>query len=214
MELTIHGKQLDVGDALRTHVTDKLSDINSKYFNHAAYGTVTFSKEGHGHGQIRALIQIKIGKNITVTADDTAGDAYGSFDSAAEKVAKQMRRYKTRLRDHHDRLEQTPEEEIKKARDYVLAANPEALEEPKTEDDVPMGDDPVIVAELTTDIETMSVSDAVMRMDLADLNAILFVNVKDGALNMVHRRPDGNIGWIDTEHALNNEKKTLKVVSG
>ena len=83
---------MDVGDALRTHVNEKLEDINSKYFNHATFATVTFSKEGHGHGQIKAHIQIRIGKDISVMADTLAGDAHGAFDAAAEKVAKQMRR--------------------------------------------------------------------------------------------------------------------------
>lgn len=195
MQLTVQGKQLDVGEALRTHVTEKIEDLNSKYFNHATFATVTFSKEGHGHGVIKAHIHIQVGKNITVMADDKAGDAHSAFDSAAEKVAKQLRRYKTRLRDHHARMEQTPEGEIQKARDYTLAAEPEEQEEP--DDGVPQGDDPVVVAEISTDIQTMSVSDAVMRLDLAGQTALLFRNAKHKGLNMVYRRPDGNIGWID-----------------
>ena len=197
MQLTVQGKQMDVGDALRTHVTEKLEDINSKYFNHATFATVTFSKEGHGHGITNAHIHIRVGKDIMVMADSTAGDPYGAFDTAAEKVAKQLRRYKKRLRDHHERLEQTPENEIIKARSYTLAAEPEAHDEEPEE--VPHGQDPVIVAEISTDIQTMSVSDAVMRMDLAGQTAMLFRNAKHNGLNMVYRRPDGNIGWVDPE---------------
>ena len=203
MELTVQGKQLDVGDALRDHVTNKLEDLNSKYFNHATFGTVTFSKEGHGHGIIKAHIHIQVGKNINVMADDTAGDAYGAFDSAAEKVGKQMRRYKKRLRDHHERLEQSPELEIIRARSYTLAAETEN----EKQDDDQDGEDPVIIAEITTDIQKMSVSDAVMRMDLAGQPALLFRNAKHNGLNMVYRRPDGNIGWIDPEETVDNTAK-------
>lgn len=203
MQITVQGKQMDVGDALRTYVNEKLEDINSKYFNHATFATVTFSKEGHGHNQIRSHIQIRIGKDIMVMADAMAGDAHGAFDTAAEKVAKQMRRYKTRLRDHHDRLQQTPETEFMKARDYTLAN-----ESDKEEDDnngVPEGDDPVVVAEITTDIQTMSVSDAVMRLDLSGQQAMMFRNAKHKKLNMVYRRSDGNIGWVDPTTAEEGE---------
>lgn len=208
MQITVQGKQIDVGDALRTHVEEKLEDINSKYFNHATYATVTFVKEGHGHGQIKARIHIQVGKNIKVMADCLAGDPYAAFDSAAEKVAKQMRRYKKRLRDHHERLEQTPESEIMKARDYVLAVEPEREEENEPDDGVPQGEDPVIVAELATSIQTMSVGEAVMRMDLSGQPALMFRNVKNNELNMVYRREDGNIGWVDpSEAAANNASK-------
>lgn len=202
MQITIQGKQMDVGDALRTHVEEKLGDINSKYFNNATFATVTFAKEGHGHGQIKAHIHIQVGKNIMVMSDCLSGDPYGAFDAASEKVAKQMRRYKKRLRDHHERLEQTPESEIMKARDYVLAVEPERKEEDKEPDDgVPHGEDPVIVAELATSIQTMSVGEAVMRMDLSGQPALMFRNVKNDELNMVYRREDGNIGWVDPSEA-------------
>lgn len=192
MQLIVQGKQIDVGEALRNHVTGKLEDINSKYFNHATDATVTFSKEGHGHGLTRAHISIRVGKNIMIMGEAVEGEPYASFDSAAEKVAKQMRRYKKRLRDHHDRMERAADAEGVAARDYVLAA------EPETDDDtLPQGDDPVIIAEMTTNIQTMSVSEAVMRMDLAGQTALLFRNAKNNELNMVYRRPDGNVGWID-----------------
>ncbi len=200
MELTVHGKQIDVGDALRTHVTDKIEDLNQKYFDHAAYATVTFSREGHGHQQTKTHIQIQVGKNIMVMSDATEGDPYVSFDAAAEKVAKQLRRYKRKLRDHHARMEKSPEETITKARDYVLAAAVEQNDEPEEQ----AGDGPVIIAEMTTDVQTMSVSEAVMRMDLSGDQALMFRNASHGGLNVVYRRPDGNVGWIDPE----NEVKT------
>ncbi len=200
MELNVHGKQIDVGDALRTHVEDKLEDLNEKYLNHAAFATVTFSREGHGKPATKTHISIQLGKNIMVVADATEHDPYASFEAAAEKVGKQMRRYKKKLRDHHERQDHTPEGEILKARDYVLAAAPEQDDEPISEErDIPKGDDPVVIAEMTKDIETMSVSDAVMRLDLSGENALLFHNASNGELNMIYRRTDGNIGWVDPQ---------------
>ena len=199
MELNVHGKQIDVGDALRTHVEDKLEDLNQKYFNHATFATVTFSREGHGKASTKAHISVQLGKNIMVVADATDPDPYASFEAAAEKVGKQMRRYKRKLRDHHERLEQTPENEIFKARDYVLAAASEQDDEPEES----LDQEPLVIAEMTKDIETMSVSEAVMRLDLSGEPFLVFFNAKNGGLNIVHAREDGNIGWIDPENGEN-----------
>ncbi|HOO81411.1 MAG TPA: ribosome-associated translation inhibitor RaiA [Alphaproteobacteria bacterium] len=199
MELNVHGKQIDVGDALRTHVEDKLEDLNQKYFNHATFATVTFSREGHGKASTKAHISVQLGKNIMVVADATDPDPYASFEAAAEKVGKQMRRYKRKLRDHHERLEQTPENEIFKARDYVLAAASEQDDEPEES----LDQEPLVIAEMTKDIETMSVSEAVMRLDLSGEPFLVFFNAKNGTLNIVHAREDGNIGWIDPENGEN-----------
>jgi len=133
-----------------------------------------------------------------VVADATDPDPYASFEAAATKVGKQMRRYKKKLRDHHDRIELTPEDEIKKARDYVLSAIPEQDDQPLSDEtDIPVGDDPAVIAEMTTDIQTMSVSDAVMRLDLSGESALMFYNASNDAINMVYKRSDGNIGWVD-----------------
>ncbi len=197
MELNVHGKQMDVGDALRGHVMGKIEDLNQKYFNHATFATVTFSREGHGKPQTRAHISIQIGKNIMVVADAIEADPYVSFENAAEKIGKQMRRYKRRLRDHHDRLEQTPEAEVQQARDYVLAA---AVEQDTAQtEDLADHTVPVVVAEMTTRIDTMSVSEAVMRLDLSNQPALLFRNATHNGINMVYRRPDGNVGWVDPD---------------
>lgn len=195
MELSVHGKQIDVGDALRTHVEDRLEDLNEKYFNHATFATVTFSKEGHGKPRTKAHISIQLGKNIMVVADALDPDPYASFEAAATKVGKQMRRYKKKLRDHHDRLEQTPEGEFLKARDYVLAAAPEQDDAPEEEH----AQDPVVVAEMSQNIQTMSVSEAVMRLDLSGEPALMFRNASHDGLSMVYKRSDGNIGWVDPE---------------
>ncbi len=197
MELAIHGKQMDVGDALRAHVTDRLEDINSKFFNRAIDVGVTFSPESHSF--VKAHVSLRVGKDIMVQASATETTAYLAFDSAADKVAKQLRRYKQRLRDHHDRLEQTPESELTKANDYVLAVKAmDGLSDKDVEDeDIPQGDDPLVIAEVSTNIQKMSVADAVMRMDLSGQSALLFRNPKNNRLNMIYRRTDGNIGWVE-----------------
>ncbi len=197
MELAIHGKQMDVGDALRTHVTARLEDINSKYFNRAIDVNVTFSPESHAF--IKSHVSLRVGRDIMVQASATEANAYAAFDAAAEKVAKQLSRYKRRLRDHHERLEQSPETELTKAQDYVLAVKKiEGLSDKEVEEeDVPQGNDPLIIAEVSTNIQKMSVADAVMRMDLSGQSALLFRNPKNNRLNMVYRRSDGNIGWVE-----------------
>jgi len=193
MQLSVQGKQMEVGDALRTYVSAKIEDINAKFFNHATDATVTFSPEGHGHGLTRAHISIRVGRDIMVMADAKENDPYLSFDVASDKVAKQLRRYKNRLRDHHERHERAA---VLKAPYYVIA------DEPEQDDNVPQGDDPVTIAEMVTDIQTLCVSDAVMRLDLGGQTALLFRNAKHGELNLVYRRPDGNVGWIDPANAL------------
>lgn len=205
MELTVHGKQIDVGDALRTHVEEKIEDLNSKYFNHTTYATVTFSKEGHGHPKIKSLISIKLGKDIMIIADAVEHDPYVAFDAASEKAGKQLRRYKRRLRDHHEHMEQTPESESQKAMNYVIQAMPESIAGGGANDhdevtEAENGKDPVIIAEMSSDIQTMAVADAVMRMDLSNQTALLFRNASNGRLNVVYKRPDGNVGWIDPEN--------------
>ena len=185
MQISIHGKQMDLGDALRTHISDKLEDLNEKYFNRAIDAQVTMAPEGHAF--VKAHVSIRVGKDISVMADAQDTDAYAAFDSASEKVAKQLRRYKKRLRDHHDRLE---EDNVIPAQNYILSPEKETQEEPDLHE-------PVIVADVITNIQNMSVSEAVMRLDLSGENALMFRNATHDGLNMVYRRSDGNIGWVD-----------------
>ena len=198
MDLTINGKQMNVGDALRTHVTEKLNDIDAKYFNRAFAVGVTFAPEGHGF--IKTHISLKVGKDIMVTATTTEAEAYASFDAAAMKIAKQLRKYKNRLRDHHERIEQTPESEMIKAREYTLASETlDSANEQHEEESKEVADDKLIVAEMPMQIQKMSVSEAVMRLDLAGHTALLFRNPKNNSLNMVYKRADGNIGWVEPQ---------------
>lgn len=190
MKPIIQGKQMDVGDALRTHVTEKLDETKSKYFNRITDASVTFSREGHGHGLYRCRISFRVGKNVHVVAEAMEGDPYLAFNEANERLGKQLRRYKNRLRDHNERQEASAQIESLQVPDYTIAAQAEG------EDDAEHGD-PVVIADMTTEIETLTVSEAVMRMDLAGRDMFLFRNGGHGGLNVVYRRPDGNIGWID-----------------
>ena len=195
MEFIVHGKHIDVGDALRTHMKDKMEDINEKYFNRAIDTTVTMGREGNS--QFKVHLSMRVGKDIMVQSTTIAGDPYGAFDQAAEKVATQLRRYKKRLRDHHERLEEVPGE----APAYMIKENviaPDNKDDEKEEEVLGDGE-PVIVAEMTRNIQKMTVSEAVMRMDLAGESAMLFKNSKTEGLNMVYKRSDGNIGWVDPE---------------
>lgn len=200
MQLSINGKQMDLGDALRAHITDKIEDINQKYFNRAIDATITLSPEGHAF--TKSHVSIRVGKDIMVVADAQDTDPYASFDAASEKVAKQLRRYKKRLRDHHERLE---EDNVIPAQNYVLSPEPESHDELEKHE-------PVVVADMVTNIQTMSVSEAVMRLDLSGENALLFRNAHHDGLNMIYRRTDGNIGWVDPEG--NESAFNKKAVNG
>ena len=189
MQLSVNGKQLDIGDSLKEYIEREVPSIVEKYFANPTNADVTVSKEG---ATFRTDIAVHVGKGIIVQGHAQSGDPYASFDEAAEHMAKRLRRYKRRLRDHH--RDRSQKEEILRASQYVLAAEEET--DPGTSE-YPEPDQPVIVAEMQTQIETLSVGAAVMRMDLANIPAMMFRNSAHGGLNMVYVRPDGNIGWVD-----------------
>lgn len=189
MQLSVNGKQLDIGDSLKEYIEREVPAIVEKYFANPTDADVTVSKEGT---TFRTDIAVHVGKGIVVQGHARSGDPYASFDEAAEHMAKRLRRYKRRLRDHH--RDRSQKEEILRASQYVLAAEEEADSETNEH---PEPDQPVIVAEMQTQIETLSVGAAVMRMDLANIPAMMFRNSAHGGLNMVYVRPDGNIGWVD-----------------
>ncbi len=187
MQLSVKGKQLNVGDALRTHVSDSLSRILGKYFGDAIDVSVTISRDGHRY---RAVVVAHVGRGIQVQAQGSAEEPYPAFDTAAEHLAKRLRRYKGRLRDHHK--DSGPKAETLLAQQYILAGD----DEEEAAEDVGQGQ-PAVVAEMITEIPSLTVSEAVMRMDLADQPALMFRNSSHSGLNMIYRRSDGNIGWID-----------------
>ncbi|HKM70858.1 MAG TPA: ribosome-associated translation inhibitor RaiA [Stellaceae bacterium] len=188
MQLTVTGKQIDTGGAVRRYVETSLGSILGKYFKTAIEAHVVFSKEAH---LSRVEVSVHIGRGIVVNAGAAAAAPFAAFDTAAERIAKQMRRYKRRLRDHHAKAREFSESD-ERARDYVLAPFAEEAEEDG-------GGGPAVVAEMSTNLPNLTVGEAVMRMDLADAPVLLFRNRSHGELNLVYRRTDGNIGWIDPE---------------
>jgi ribosomal subunit interface protein len=189
MHITVTGKQIDVGDALRRHTQAAVEDIAEKYFSNALEAHVVFSREAH---LIQCDLQVHVGRGILVRSEADANEAYAAFDIAADRIDKRLRRYKRRLRDHHAQDKQRERAETL-GRTYVLQpGEDEAAPPPEAEHPQPM-----VIAEMETPIPQLSVSEAVMRLDLADLPALMFRNSAHGTLNVIYRRRDGNIGWID-----------------
>ncbi|MBP2299974.1 ribosome hibernation-promoting factor, HPF/YfiA family [Azospirillum picis] len=189
MQLSVKGKQLDVGDALRTHVADSLNAVVGKYFDKPIEATVILTKDAHLY---KADIQVHVGRGIMLQSGADATEPYPAFDLAAEKLAKRLRRYKRRLRDHHS----AENGGAMPARYQILEAEREDSQD-EAEAQVDGAHQPMVVAEMETSIPTLSVSEAVMRLELAQAPAMMFHNGAHGRLNMVYRRADGNIGWVD-----------------
>ncbi len=188
INLSVKGRQLDLGDALREHVAEKLDGVFEKYFGDAIEVVVTLSREGHLY---RSLVQAHVGRGIQMQASADAGEIYAAFDASADRLAKRLRRYKRRLRDHH---KGTPQLAGIPALQYVLAA-PE-----DDEDEEPAGGDdaaPPIIAEMEGEVPELTVGEALMRLDLSEEPALMFRNRAHGGLNMIYRRRDGNVGWVD-----------------
>lgn len=188
MQISVSGKQVDVGESLRTHIDKRLQEGISKYLDRVTHVTVVISRESH---LFRADINGNTGTSsgITIKSRGESSDVYAAFDEAADKIEKQLRRYKRRLTNHHKKVNPAELEAIRGVK-YVLAGSQQ--EEEKE-------DAPIIIAEKATHIENLSVSEAVMKMDLADLPALLFFNSASGRINVVYRRVDGNISWVDPE---------------
>ncbi len=186
MRYQISGKQIDIGEALQTHVKTDLGVVVEKYAERPTDALVVFSKSGH---EFVCEATVHLSTGLTAQAKAHAPEIYAAFDSCSEKMEKQLRRYKRRLKDHHkDRSEPV---ELSGASSYILASESETGEtEP---DDL----QPVIVAEMETSIPSLSVGEAVMQMELAGAPVLVFRNEGKDGLNVVYRRDDGNIGWID-----------------
>ncbi|WP_347311792.1 ribosome hibernation-promoting factor, HPF/YfiA family [Defluviimonas sp. SAOS-178_SWC] len=187
MRYRISGKQIDVGDALQTHVKSELGETVEKYSQRPTDATVIFSRDAY---EFICEATVHLSTGLTATAKGNATEVYAAFEACREKMDKQLRRYKRRLKDHHrDRTEPV---EFAGAPMYVLAANGGSADsEPDTLQ-------PMIIAEMETQIPSLSVGEAVMQMELAGAPLLVFRNEKSGGVNVVHRRDDGNVGWIDT----------------
>lgn len=186
MRYQISGKQIDIGAALQTHVQTELGEAVSKYAQRPTDALVVFSKSGH---EFVCEATVHLSTGLTAQAKAHQNEIYAAFDACCEKMEKQLRRYKRRLKDHHkDRSEPV---EISGASSYILASQDES------EDQEPETLQPIIVAEMETKIPSLSVGEAVMQMELAGSPVLVFRNEGKTGLNVVYRRDDGNIGWID-----------------
>ncbi|WIV50734.1 ribosome-associated translation inhibitor RaiA [Marivivens sp. LCG002] len=186
MRYQISGKQIDIGEALQTHVKTELEATLEKYAGRPTEAYIVFSKSG---SELVAETVVHLSTGLTCQAKGHAHDIYAAFDSCLEKMDKQLRRYKRRLKDHHrDRAEPV---ELSEVSSYILAGIDDHGEA-EPEDLAPM-----IIAEMETKIPSISVGEAVMQMELAHAQLQVFRNEKHGGVNVVYRREDGNIGWID-----------------
>jgi len=188
MRFQISGKQIDVGEALQTRVKDELSVVMEKYSQRPTDALVVFSRDAHNF-VCEATVHLSSG--LTAQAKAQANDVYAAFDACVEKMDKQLRRYKRRLKDHHrERIEPVV---FAEASSYILAADkgPDSIE-PETLQ-------PIIIAEMEARIPALSAGEAVMQMELSSANVLIFRNERHGGLNVVYRRDDGNIGWVDPQ---------------
>ena len=187
MHIQVQGKQIEVGAALTEHVTRQLEACTRKYFGRPVNATVTFSRDSR---DFRCDARIHLPTGLTATSRGRAGDCYSAFEQGAERIEKQLRRYKRRLRDHHH--ERQKPIEAAEAPAYVLGAADSAGAAAETD-----GRQPVIVAEMSRSIESLSVGAAVMQMEMANRPFLMFRNHANGRFNLVYRRDDGNVGWVD-----------------
>lgn len=186
MRYQISGKGMDVGDALQIHVKSELGETLEKYAGRPTDATVVFSKSSY---EFHCEATVHLSTGLTAASTGKSGEIYAAFESCREKMDKQLRRYKRRLKDHQ--RERPAPVEFAGAPSYILAANDSADEaEPDTLQ-------PIIIAEMETRVPTLSVGEAVMQMELSHAPLLVFRNEKTGGVNVVHRRDDGNIGWID-----------------
>jgi ribosomal subunit interface protein len=190
MEIRVSGHQVDTGEALRTHVRDRMQTIADKYFARAISAQVTFGRGPHDNGFVCDIVA-HVMQGVILKGAGSAMEAHRSFDGAADKIEKQLRRYMRRLKDKHGHANGAADNVLTIDAGYTVFDAAEDAEEP--------GDSPVIVAETKVDVPQASVSDAVMMLDLRNTNALLFKNSASGTLNMVYRRGDGTIGWVEPQ---------------
>ena len=192
MDIRVSGHQVDTGEALQNHAAERLTAIVDKYFSRALSSHVTFGRAPGGAFRCDIVMHVK--QNLVLKATGEAHDAHQACDQAAEKIDKQLRRYKRRLKDHHEQAvhAQRAEDASFAEAAYTIFEDPSQSEEEADEDAAP-----VVIAETRVDVPEATVSDAVMMLDLRNTNALLFKNAGTGAHNMVYRRADGSIGWVE-----------------
>ena len=194
MDIRISGHQVETGDALKDHVEDRLQGIVAKYFARAISSDVTFGKGPHDVGFKCDIVQ-HVMRGLVLKGHHEAQDAHQAFNGAAEKIEKQLRRYMRRLKDR----QAGEAAEIQEANGYDNAGY--TLFAESQSDEEQEADAPLIVAETRVDVPDASVGDAVMMLDLRNTQALMFKNAGTGAFNMVYRRGDGTIGWVEPQRA-------------
>ena len=187
MHIKVSGKHIDVGDALRAHVEDIIRSAVAKYFDRPVDAHVVFSRRGHEYA---CDSSVHLSTGLTAQAHAVAGEIYAAFDQATDRIEKQLRRYKRRLKAHHN--DRANPIEMIEASSYVLRSHDE-----ETDAGDVNGMQPVIIAEMTTPIKSLTVGEAVMQMELAHAPFLMFRNDANGRINVVYQRDDGNVGWID-----------------
>ncbi len=185
MQILTTGKNLDIGDSLRSHIEGRLGREVSKYFDGAVSAQVVIEKQ---RTMFTAECQLYLSTGLMLNARGEAGDAYASFDSAAEHLEKRLRRYKRRIRDHHANRREPVAVTMESG--FIIAGESDHDVEPED-------DNPIIIAETSEKVETLSVGEAVMKLDISTTPFVLFRNAGHGGINIVYRREDGHIGWID-----------------
>lgn len=194
MPLTIAGKNMDVGEALRQRIEERITESVEKYFDGNHSGQVTLKKTGAGF-EVDCSVHLDTGVVLKTSA--TAPDATHAFEQAAERIDKRLRRYKRRRKAHHA----TPHTALEPA-----PAAEFVIETPAEDDELGEEYAPLVVAEAPTRIKTLTVGMAVLELDLVDAPALMFINAANGTANVVYRRADGNIGWIDPSLSENGDK--------
>jgi ribosomal subunit interface protein len=193
MTLRISGKSISVGDALRGRVSERTDEVLRKYFDGNYSGHITLSKDGFG---FRTDCALHLDSGITLEAESNAADAYASADQALLMIEKRLRRYKSRLKDRSARKAYAASAALAEMEAPTLDAPSYVIEALADDDDV-TAYNPVIIAEATTSLKRLSVSEAVMELDLTGAACIVFQHGSSGRVNIIYRRPDGNVGWVD-----------------
>jgi len=192
LDIRVSGHQVDTGEALRTHVSERINAITDKYFSKAVAANVTF---GRGpYDDFTCDIVSPVSQGVVLKASNRANDAHVAFEGAADKIEKQLRRYVKRLRER--RSQSAPDHIAEASADVPTNAGYTIFAAPREEEE-PISDSPPIIAETRVDIPEASVGDAAMMLDLRNTNALMFKNAKTGDFNMIYRRDDGTIGWVE-----------------